>query len=408
MLELAGAAAGIVVLLSLVGSSIMWARFHALDLPATRAVALLPRDFLISVGATTLVLSMLLGVVAVAVLHAIRSLLPPDVEYVASYILVFILAGVLLIVLAILPLTASQRLLTAAAAAVAGGAFIAIEASVESGRRVGYSLFFLITVLGGVLGFARNYGQPVKLDLALIQLKDGSLTSGAYVATSDEGVYFAPDSFDRVYGQLAVIPRDQVASISITEPRNFRSAGARETTPLLARGPNRSVSHTARARQVEKYLAGWAGDPVWKFPPVSFLESERYLRAHLEEFVPSAERRWSGTGAEVRLDKLVEHARGYAGQPVITRGRVLQVIVPAGQLARDITKFLVLVSGDRGERAICAATTARERSFREGRAVEVRGLVIAAGTIATSPGRTVKGVFMQCAAQRSAPSPRRR
>lgn len=400
-LELLGAAAGIVVLLTLVGSAIMWARFHALDLPATRAVALLPRDYLLSVGATTLVLAMLLGLVAWAALHLLRSLLPKGTEHIAGYLIVVVLEIALLTVLAVLELGNGQLALTLAAGLLAGGVFIAIDKHVATPRRVGLCLFFLVTILGGVLGGVRNGGQPVKLDMAIIHLADGSLTSGAYVATTDEGVYFAPDSFDRVYGQLAVVPRDQVASMSISEPRDFRSAGARETTPLLARGGDRSVPFPERRRQVEKYLAGWAGDPIWKYPPISFLESEQQLRAQLEVFVPSNVRPWTNDGTKVPLRKLVEQARGYSGRAIITRGRVLQVIVPAAQRASVITQFLVLEARGRSRaRVICAATTRAGTTFPEGTDVEARGLVIAAGTMATSSDRTAKGAFLQCSGAR--------
>jgi hypothetical protein len=173
---------------------------------------------------------------------------------------------------------------------------------------------------------------------------------------------------------------------------------------LLARGRNRFVPSAKRALQVEKYLAGWAADPVWRYPPISFLESRDYLGDHLDEFVPNQERAWSGRGTRVPLDKLVDGARGYSGQPIVSRGRLRQVILPASQPGAVITQFLLLEStGPARARAICSVNTARSRRFAEGQAIDFRGLVIDAGTMATSGTTTVKGVFVQCSEARVAP-----
>jgi len=398
ILELAGAAAGIVALISLVGSGIMWARLHALNLPAARGVSLLPSQFLFSLGVNTLLVSMLVGLLAIGLLHVIRRALPPDVRYVAAYILVLAVELLLLFAVFELPLETPQRLLVVAAG-VLGGTLLAVAAATVRGvRRVSLGIFFLIAVLGGVLHFARNLGAPVKLDPAVILLKDGSLTSGAYIATTTDDVYIAPDLFGRTYGRLVAIPRGDVARISLSEPRAFRSAGATDSKPLLAGGS----AGSERVRGVEKYLAGWAADPIWKYPPVSFLDSQVYLRSHLGEFVPTSERPWSNKGKEVALATLVDGARSYSGQAVITRGRLLQIIQPRGQPGSAITQFLLLEAGPQGAaRAICAVTTSRARSYPEAGRVEVRGVVVNAGTVALGSTKSAKGVFMQCSAARA-------
>jgi hypothetical protein len=401
LLELAGAAAGIVVLLSLVGSSIMWARFYALELPATLGVSLLSRDYLLSLGASTLVLSMLLGLLAVAVLHLIRRALPDQVDYVGNYILALALEFVLILVVIEVPLSGRQRILFALGGLVAGIAFAAVAGRTRSFRRVGLVLFFMVTLLGGLIAFARNLDAPVKLDTALILLKDGSLASGAYVARTSDEVYLAPDSFNRTYGQLVTIPRAEIVRISLSEPQSFRSAGARDSTPLVAGRPDRS----ARVRGVEKYLAGWAGDPIWKYPPVSYSESESYLRAHLDKFVPSSEQAWTPQGARVPLGTLVDRSRIYAGQPVITRGRLLEVITPPAQPGPVITRYLVLEARRRKVQAICAVNTDRSRSFRARVRTAIRGVVVHAGTMTTSLGTTkAKGIFLQCSSARQSSS----
>lgn len=398
ILELAGAAAGIVGLLSLVGSAIMWARLHALDLPAARGVALLSNQFLLSLGASTLLVAMLVGVLAIGLFYGLRLALPEDVRHVAAYILVLALELVLLFAVFEVPLTTPQRLVVLVTGVLAGSLFAVAAANVHSFRRLGLAAFFLVATLGGVLSFARNLGAPVKLDPAIILLKDGSLTSGAYIATTADDVYLAPDLFNRTYGQLASIPRADVARISLSEPQDFRSAGAADSTPLFGGRATRSEQDV---RSVEKYLAGRAGDPLWKYPPVSFLESQTYLRSHLPEFVRAQEQPWSSKGIKVALARLVADARTYSGQPVITTGRVRQIIKPPGQSGLTITQFLLVEEGRHGSaRAICAVTT--NRRFPVARRVEIRGVVVSAGTIAGS-SETAKGVFMQCSAARNAP-----
>jgi hypothetical protein len=63
-----GAIAGLGLLATFVGGSMLWLRFDALDLPADRAVALLPKEVLVVVGAHALVVPVLIGLLAVLAL----------------------------------------------------------------------------------------------------------------------------------------------------------------------------------------------------------------------------------------------------------------------------------------------------------------------------------------------------
>jgi|GEM_PF-1988140 len=62
-----GAAAGLGLLATFVGGAMLWLRFDALDLPADRAVALLPKEMLMVVGAHALVVPVLVGLLALLV-----------------------------------------------------------------------------------------------------------------------------------------------------------------------------------------------------------------------------------------------------------------------------------------------------------------------------------------------------
>lgn len=59
-----GAVAGLGLLATFAGGAMLWLRFDALDLPADRAVALLPKELLVVVGAHALVVPVLVGLVA--------------------------------------------------------------------------------------------------------------------------------------------------------------------------------------------------------------------------------------------------------------------------------------------------------------------------------------------------------
>jgi hypothetical protein len=97
------------------------------------------------------------------------------------------------------------------------------------------------------------------------------ITNDSRRSISDE-VFLAPDSFNRTYGQIVAIPRDDIVRIAFAEQPNFRAAGARDPRALLDASEG---SPEGLRGDVEEYFAAWAGDPRWKYPPLLFLESGR-------------------------------------------------------------------------------------------------------------------------------------
>jgi hypothetical protein len=411
--EIAAAAAGILLLIQLVGGAIMWARFRALELPAARGVSLLSPEYLQGVGTSALFWSLMLALVAVALLHVIRRLLSDGLGQWAAPIVALMLELALVVAVLGLPLSGQQRVLAVATGLVAGAAFVALDQTVGSKprvgskRRVSLGLLFLVALVGGTLGFIRAYGPPAKLELVFVFLKEGEVTSGAYIGANSDEVFLAPDSFNHTYGQIVGIPRDDIVRVSFAEPQNFRAAGARDPRSLL--DPSQS-SPGGLQEEVEEYFAAWAGDPRWKYPPISFLESESFLRTHVDEFFPTTEQRWKEAGDRVPLTRLVNDARGYSGRALITHGRVLQALrVPVPGTAARITHFLTLTDqeGSRS-RVLCGLITRSSRRFPEGSEVEVRGVVVTSGSLAVASGADVQGAFMQCSAARLRPAPRPR
>src|SRR5262249_50680515 len=68
VLQLAGAAAGIVVFVSLVGSAVIAARLHSLGLPIDSTLAVLPRESILIAGVRVLAGGLLAALVTVVVL----------------------------------------------------------------------------------------------------------------------------------------------------------------------------------------------------------------------------------------------------------------------------------------------------------------------------------------------------
>nr|MDQ3933275.1 hypothetical protein [Actinomycetota bacterium] len=71
VLETLGAAAGISAFVAFVGGALMWLRLDELGLPADRMVAELPAELLLTLGANTLIVPAIVGLVATIVLYAL-------------------------------------------------------------------------------------------------------------------------------------------------------------------------------------------------------------------------------------------------------------------------------------------------------------------------------------------------
>jgi hypothetical protein len=396
LLDLAAAAAGFVVLIQLVGRAVMWARFDAIGLPATQAVSLQPLEVLLVNGAGALGIAIALGVAAVGALAATDRILDPRVRLHGRAVVLIVLE--LILVTAVVEQRASwgQRFVALGAGLVAGAVFWALAQREHLDfRRLVLAVFLLISAVGGVLAFVRNSGPPARFPMVTVFLKDGSLTTGAYVALSSDDLYLAADSFNRTYGQLTAIPRSDVTRFALSPPQEFEEAGRDSARPLLA-GKVVKPPYGSVAPDIARYLAGQAGDPVWKYPPVSFLESAYYLSRHPAAFfgpdpVPPVD-----AGRSVSLERLVEGARDYSGRPVRTSGVVVRAAeVPGGEEAPE-ARFITL-RGRRDARARLFCLHIGSNRVPVGRTVRVEGVIVNAGTVADPAKAPTKGIFVQAA-----------
>jgi hypothetical protein len=109
VLELLGASAGLAAFMALLGGTLLWLRFDSLGLPADRAITLMPREMLITVGAHALLGPVIAGIIAAIAIWA----LDDHSEVVLGFAAFCVTVGVL-----VMWLGSSN---TAIAAATAGG-----------------------------------------------------------------------------------------------------------------------------------------------------------------------------------------------------------------------------------------------------------------------------------------------
>ena len=398
LLDFAAAAAGLVVLVQLVGRAVIWARFDAIGLPATQAVSLQPAEVLLANGAGALGVAFGLGFAAMGALVVIDSMLRPrGVERHGRIVLLVALELILLAAVLAQRASWNQRLIALGAGLAAGLAFWVLSERAHI-RQVVLVMFLLIAAVGGVLAFVRNSGPPASFPMATVFLKDGSLTTGAYVALNSDTVYLAPDSFNRTYGQLAAIPRTEVKRIALSPPQEFEEAGRSSPKALLA-GRRVKPPYGSVAPAIARYLANQAGDPVWQYPPVSFLESAYYMSRHPGMFFGTDAPPEVSSERVIPLAQLVRGARDYSGQPVRTEGIVLRSAhVPGG--ADLPTARLVTLRSESDPHAVAFCLHIGMEAVKAGSRVPAVGVVVNAGTVVSDQAEPVKGIFLQAAGNR--------
>jgi hypothetical protein len=378
-----------------VGRAVIWARFDAIGLPATQAVSLQPTEVLLANGAGALGVAIGLGIAAVAALAGINALLTPHgVQRQGQMVLLAVLELILIAAVLEQPASWSQRLVALGAGLAAGVVFWVLVERVHF-RQVVLATFLLIAAVGGVLAFVRNSGPPAKLAMATVFLKDGSLTTGAYVAMSSDTLYLAPDSFNRTYGQLSAIPRSEVTRIALSPPQGFEEVG-RSTPRSLFAGRAVKPPFGEVAPAIARYLAAQADDPVWRYPPLSFLESAYYISRHPGPFFGTEEAPPVDPGREVPLEDLVRGARDYSGRPVLTEGVVVRTAQVLGGSDNPSAR-LVTLRATHDPHALAFCVRRRPEDIPVGSTVSVEGVIVHTGTVASDTQATTTGIFIQTA-----------
>jgi hypothetical protein len=182
------AGVGVVGWVVVVGAGIEWARFQALDVPGDQAVAAVPKQQLIVVGAVSATLSLLAGALAVALAYAV------DPEGKSSRRMAAFLGalGLLGVVAAIAsPMSGAHVALLAVAAAFLM-ALAVIVAHVTASRFLGFgcAVFVCILVFAGGFAYLIDLDQQQAQAVALVGPSGGKL-SGLFVARDRDRIWIA-------------------------------------------------------------------------------------------------------------------------------------------------------------------------------------------------------------------------
>jgi hypothetical protein len=409
VLELAGAAAGIAVFVALVGGGVISARLHSLGLPIDSTLAVLPRETVLIAGVRVLSGGLVAALVIIVVLWTIGSgqgtTLPGGNRLSRMVVLYVVVLG--LGVVPLLAFTLASGVTTRMALASAGAALVATGVLVLVLRRSAtfgqlcVGIFVVVATLGGVLAFARAWNQPIALDFADVQLRDGGRTNGFLLGESSSVVVLAPDVLDRTIGRTVAIPRDQVVDLRLSRLKKK----ARPIGPDPVSSFTVDVSDFPRARRgsehaIQQTLLRIRLSAQWKHSPLLFRQSIRAWRGAFDEFVRGGHPAPDEHAQNATLEDLNEHTPLFAGKIVITSGRVLE----ATPWAEEVPQTIVLRKPD-SERYLATCDVWRPRSspLKPGSDVRLRGLVIAAGIFVSGAGTERNRVAMVCSRARLLP-----
>lgn len=321
-IQAVGAAAGIAALTTFVGGAMLWLRFDGLDLPADRAVALLPRELLLVVGAQAMVVPLALGLGALLWLTVLDPL-DRDGEIEPHFWWAF-LPSVVLLVIAMFAFTADLDVPVIAIATVVG--VLGVIAIVQTARRtaavrnIAWVVFAVFVGLGAVVNVLHMRFEPEMEPVAALlvsgeaeaQEAEGGGESvpsarglaGFFVGETDERLWFvslpgngdpgdpfADAAVDRVVG----IPRDQVTRIAMRAPAGVRAdePGREQAHTLLA---DLQVSVTGREEAAQPVTTTL---PEVAFAPLVHLHAdERWLPMSARGFVDQSVLYWANRGGD--------------------------------------------------------------------------------------------------------------
>lgn len=391
LLELAGAAAGILAYVSIAGTALISARLYALGLPVDSTLAVLPRDQVVTAGVRALSLGVVAGLLVVLVLwvwHSMPMIGDDAVTDVRALVTVPLLAVAPLLAYTVRDgLTGRMVALTVAATAVA----VVILALVTR-RRVGFGrlrwgLFALIAVYSGVLAFARAYSPPVELDFADVQLKDGGRTNGFLLGQSSDSVVVAPDVLGRTTGRTVALQRSEIIALRISDVQ-------RSTRPIGSEPVSRFTVDVAdpKERAIQTTLLRVRLSAQWKYPPLLYRDAVAAWRRTFDEFTRGG-KPGRAPSQRTTLEELIEQTPLFAGKLVRLRGRVLQ----ATPWVRDLPQTIVLgQDGNERHLSTCELWTREGRALAARDSVVLTGLVVASGIFVSGSGTERQRVVMVC------------
>jgi hypothetical protein len=402
VLELAGAAAGIVVFVSLVGGAVISARLHSLGLPIDSTLAVLPRETVLIAGVRVLSGGLLAALVVLSLLWVLdrsggTSLRRDEARVRASVL------EALVLVLAVVPLlaftlaygvTTAMAVASVFAAAAAAGVLLLILRRSGNFGQLSVRLFVVVAGLGGVLAFARAYNQPIALDFADVQLKDGGRTNGFLLGQSSSVIVLAPDVLSRTIGRTIAIPRDAVVDLRLSRvERKVRPIGPNPVSRFTVDVSRVEASARRREHDLQQTLLRIRLSAQWKYPPLIFRESVTAWRKAFDEFLRGGRVPAGEVAQRATLEDLNEQTPLFAGKMVLTEGRVLEATPWADKVPQTV------VLRERNEQrylATCDIWRPQKSPLRPAQEVRLRGLVVASGIFVSGAGAERNRVAMIC------------
>ncbi len=393
--QIAGAAAGIAVFVSLAGGAVTAARLHALGLPSDSTLAELPREQILVAGVRVLSGALFAGLLVAGVLWLLdqtQILKGGSTDDLWSLLGVPVLALAPLLFYTVLqPLTTAMLVVVVLATMIATAVLVLVMSRPSGFGPLGWGFFAVVAVFGGILAFARAYSPPVKLDFADVQFEDGGRTSGFLLGQSSNVVVLAPEVRNKTIGRTVAIERDQVVDLRISRvQRAVRPIGPQPVSRFTVdvRDPT--------DRAIETTLLKIKLSAQWKFPPLVYRESVRAWRRHFGAFVESGDIPDRVGVQETTLEDLNEQTPLFAGKLVALR---VQILAATPQVARRPQTIVFRAPKAQAYLGTCDLWTP-STGVKASDSVVIRGLVIASGIFVSGAGTERNRVAMVCAPPR--------
>jgi hypothetical protein len=292
ILQLLGAAAGLTVFLGLVGAQMRRAAFDALDLPADRAVGLIPKEELVSIGVENLLPNIVYAALVTWIVTATVKIGKEKLRWcdkpslvLLGWLTLFLPVGVLAHALGRgLGFSVVPGLLVVTGVAVLGVIFVfSVVIKGPGDRRALAWLVFLVTVLvGATFNYMRTHEDPKLEPVALIRAGDEQGFSGYLIAETDAAVYIAPLPARDVSTALSPnrpkpddileVPREQVKAMRVADLAGFDSG---DNGPQIADDLLLELrDEDAAARRLAAPETVTTDDPEETFAPVIHLHHQ--------------------------------------------------------------------------------------------------------------------------------------
>lgn len=227
-LQLLGAVTGVIALVTVVGGAMLWIRFDQLHLPADRAVAFLPGELMVAIGAQALAVPILLGLGGVIGVMLIGA--PGDKREVPTAFRILVAPILLAMVVAIWAtgdLDWDELGIGLAAGALGIVAILKTVWTTTRVRDVAWVVFGVFAVFGATVGIAHVALNP-RLEPAAVLMKEGKGEfAGFLVGESSDRLYLVRlpgngdpgDPFaDAAVDRFLALPRAEVDRVEIQEP----------------------------------------------------------------------------------------------------------------------------------------------------------------------------------------------